>query len=104
MLEIQVKASEIVLEIVEKMIFEIDPKTEFALIEDLEFGTLVASLSNIEYAYQIEQYLDVLRMTNPKMKYCIEIHTDERKWPTTIKINKQGKKIMTQQQTKYTSL
>ena len=45
MLEIQVKASEILLEIVQKMIMEIQPDTQFHIIEDIEFGTLFSYLS-----------------------------------------------------------
>ena len=104
MLEIQVKASEILLEIVQKMIMEIQPDTQFHIIEDIGFVTLFSYLSNVEHAYKIEQYLDVLRITNPKMQYSIQIHIDDRKWPTTIRINKQGRKIITEQQTKFTSL
>ena len=50
--------------------------------------------------FQLESFLDALRVLHPKMRYSITIYEASKKWPCSIRINKRGKKITTRQQTK----
>ena len=53
---------------------------------------------------QIEQILDSLLNTYPKLRYEMKIYKSGEKYPCSYRINKQGKKIYTKKQTKFLSL
>ena len=56
---------------------------------------------NIENVDNITKELDQLLKKDKSIRYNMMIHDKEKKWPSSIRINKRGKKIITKQQTKY---
>ena len=101
--EITVLANEVVIEIIKKMIEELDNSATF-YEESFYENKIVCYIPNTNNVLQIEGYLDVLRSTNPKLRYNIMVYTRDKKHPSSIRINKHGKKILTSQQTKYLAL
>ena len=60
--------------------------------------------SNIENIDIIIKELDELLKKEKGIRYNMMIYDPEKKWPSSIRINKRGKKIITKQQTKYLSV
>ncbi len=53
-----------------------------------------------ENACQVIILLDNLRSDQKKIRYNIQIHDPSKKWPSSVRINRKGRKIFTRQQTK----
>ena len=99
--DITIRGSEIILNIIEKMVYELDDSSVFQYDEYPGCYSLFITIPNINHVLIIEEYLDVLRTTNQTMRYNIMIYENDKKYPSSIRINRNGKKVLTKQQIKY---
>ena len=74
------------------------PNEEISSIKDNLGFTYVFSISDINLDTYIEDKLD--KYINYNLRYILEIHTNESIYPSSVRINKKGKKILTKRQTK----
>jgi len=58
-------------------------------------------LYNIDNIDNITNLMDQLLKKDKSIRYNMMIYDKEKKWPSNIRINKRGKKIITKEQTKY---
>ena len=62
--------------------------------------TYIFSLDSRNKIYELGQLLDALRSLNSNLRYNIIVYEENKKYPTSIRINKKGEKIITKNQTK----
>lgn len=62
--------------------------------------TYIFSLNCRNKIYELGQLLDTLKSLNSNLRYNMIVYEENKKYPTSIRINKKGKKIITKNQTK----
>lgn len=76
------------------------PSTHIELYEHLNYFSITFIINDLELANEIEKILDSSLQNNNRIQYNILLYKIESKYPKSIRINTNGKKIITKKQKK----
>jgi len=99
---IPLKYKDVFIEKTEHFINNKDFTLQYSYDENHEYF-LNLNINNNNMEEYIESFLDNIRKDLSNMRYNMLVYNHSNKWPKSIRINKQGNKIITKQQTKLCS-
>jgi len=103
---IPLKYKDVFIEKTEHFINNKDFTLQYSYDEDHEYFlnlNINNNNNNNNMEEYIESFLDNIRKDLSNMRYNMLVYNHSNKWPKSIRINKQGNKIITKQQTKLCS-